>query len=600
MYPTLDSAAVPDLVFVRMDPFVTLAFSVYSSKGVYALLLGSGISRAAQIPTGWEIVEDLIGKVARLSGKEDSSDPAGWYRTVYGKEPTYSDLLEQLAKTPPERTQLLRSYFEPTSEQRERGEKLPTAAHRAIARLVSKGYIKVILTTNFDRLLENALDSEGVRPAVLSTTDAIQGSLPVQHTSCCVIKVHGDYMDTRIRNTPSELAKYDKPVDDLLDRVLDEFGLIVCGWSAEWDSALRAAIERCPNRRFTTYWCSKGSLNAQAEQLAKLRKAEVLSIESADQFFVELEQKIASLESLSASHPLSSKLAAATIKRYVSNPQRKIDLHDLVLAETERIVDAISKANFSLESIPYTEISNYIARYENLTEILQTMFAVGCYWGEDEHISIWQKSLIRLTNPPQFVGSYVVLLANLRLYPALLLLYIGGIVAVVGGKYRTLRALLNETTARDDRERTIPLMVKVNAGAKIFDTRELNQVPDMENTRAPMSKRLFSAARESVREFLPDDRDYQEAFDRFEYLLALSYIQITAREWAPLGLFATRDPFDNEKAIEKVVQAELQRDRAEWPPLKGGLFEGDFEVAMQTKKTFDQFLSRVREQWGIF
>jgi hypothetical protein len=58
-------------------------------------------------------------------------------------------------------------------------------------------------------------------------------------------------MDTRIRNTPEELDKYDPRTDRLLDRIFDDFGIIVCGWSAEWDSALRAAIERCPSRRFT-------------------------------------------------------------------------------------------------------------------------------------------------------------------------------------------------------------------------------------------------------------------------------------------------------------------------------------------------------------
>jgi hypothetical protein len=40
-----------------------LAFSVYESKGVYALLLGSGLSRAANIPTGWEITLDLIRRI---------------------------------------------------------------------------------------------------------------------------------------------------------------------------------------------------------------------------------------------------------------------------------------------------------------------------------------------------------------------------------------------------------------------------------------------------------------------------------------------------------------------------------------------------------
>jgi hypothetical protein len=42
-----------------IEPVTSLAFSVYSGKGVYALLLGSGLSRAAQIPTGWEVTLEL-------------------------------------------------------------------------------------------------------------------------------------------------------------------------------------------------------------------------------------------------------------------------------------------------------------------------------------------------------------------------------------------------------------------------------------------------------------------------------------------------------------------------------------------------------------
>jgi hypothetical protein len=42
------------------DPLIQLAFSLYENKGVFAVLLGSGLSRAAEIPTGWEITLDLI------------------------------------------------------------------------------------------------------------------------------------------------------------------------------------------------------------------------------------------------------------------------------------------------------------------------------------------------------------------------------------------------------------------------------------------------------------------------------------------------------------------------------------------------------------
>ena len=51
-----------------IDPITALAFSVYENKGVYALLLGSGVSRAAYIPTGWEVTLDLIKRVAALEG----------------------------------------------------------------------------------------------------------------------------------------------------------------------------------------------------------------------------------------------------------------------------------------------------------------------------------------------------------------------------------------------------------------------------------------------------------------------------------------------------------------------------------------------------
>lgn len=47
-----------------IDPLIQLAFAVQSGRGAYALLLGSGISRSAEIKTGYEILEDLIEKVA--------------------------------------------------------------------------------------------------------------------------------------------------------------------------------------------------------------------------------------------------------------------------------------------------------------------------------------------------------------------------------------------------------------------------------------------------------------------------------------------------------------------------------------------------------
>lgn len=158
-----------------MDARLSLALSMQSNPGVYALLLGSGVSRPANIPTGWEVVLDLIARLAAMEGEEHIGDPAEWYLDRFGEAPDYSKLLGRLARGPAERQCLLRSYFEPTEEERAEGMKQPTAAHRAIASLCARGYIRVIVTTNFDRLLEQAMSAEGLTPTVISTADAVRG-----------------------------------------------------------------------------------------------------------------------------------------------------------------------------------------------------------------------------------------------------------------------------------------------------------------------------------------------------------------------------------------------------------------------------------------
>jgi hypothetical protein len=50
-----------------------------------ALLLGSGVSRSAGIPTSWEIVLDLIRKAAVLEGTSAEANPEEWYRSVHQK-----------------------------------------------------------------------------------------------------------------------------------------------------------------------------------------------------------------------------------------------------------------------------------------------------------------------------------------------------------------------------------------------------------------------------------------------------------------------------------------------------------------------------------
>jgi hypothetical protein len=108
-----------------MDPLLPLALSIQSNPKGYALLLGSGISRSAGIPTGWEVVLELIQRLAVAEGEDAGPDPADWFLKKYGSEPRYDSLLESVAKSPQDRRSLLRGFFEPTPEEREQGSKVP-------------------------------------------------------------------------------------------------------------------------------------------------------------------------------------------------------------------------------------------------------------------------------------------------------------------------------------------------------------------------------------------------------------------------------------------------------------------------------------------
>jgi hypothetical protein len=81
---------------VPADPLITLASSLQAAPGTYALLLGSGVSRAAQVPTGWEVVTTLARRAATASEEDPGVDPIAWYAGRFGGTADYSRLLEEL------------------------------------------------------------------------------------------------------------------------------------------------------------------------------------------------------------------------------------------------------------------------------------------------------------------------------------------------------------------------------------------------------------------------------------------------------------------------------------------------------------------------
>jgi hypothetical protein len=223
--------------------------------------------------------------------------PEVWWPAQGRGEPRYDTLLEALASTPGGRQAILKGYFDPPPDAG--GAVQPTEAHHALAGLCASGRVKVILTTNFDRLIERALDQAGIPPQVIATSLDVEGMTPLAHAAASVIKLHGDYATSAMRNTAQELAAFPEEFEGLLSRVLDEYGLLVVGWSADYDVALAQAIARCPSRRYPTYWASfRGLLTEPARRLIAARGASEVDTAGADEFLVDLALRIERLDQL--------------------------------------------------------------------------------------------------------------------------------------------------------------------------------------------------------------------------------------------------------------------------------------------------------------
>ncbi len=221
--------------------------------------------------------------------------PELWWADRGRPEPRYDTLLAALASTDAARQALLRRYFDPPPT--EDGPIHPTAGHEALATLCASGRLRLILTTNFDRLIERALEQAGVAPQVIASPAAVGGMTPLMHAPATVVKLHGDYATLGLRNTPEELGTYPSEWNGLLARVFDEFGLLVIGWSAAYDTALREAISSAPSRRYPTFWTSfNGNLAEAARRLIAQRQPAVIDTEGADEFLVDLTQRIKRLD----------------------------------------------------------------------------------------------------------------------------------------------------------------------------------------------------------------------------------------------------------------------------------------------------------------
>jgi len=537
------------------DEVIPIAFALHHSPRRYALLVGSGISRDTGILTAGEITDDLIRKIAGDKIKT-GQNPQGWYKETHeGRAPTFTSLFAELAKSKEDRTAILRPYFEPADKEGKPQKIEPTPAHWNIAHLVRDGVIRMIITPNFDPLLEEAIKIETGKNPVIITHESDPRLMEVTGDQCHIVKLNGNYPSTDLKLTPQDLANYDKNLADYLDRIFSEFGLVICGWSGDHDAGLVKILTAERLRRFAIFWCSRDAPEKIPVGIRNKLHLSTIGIRTANEFFGDLELRIEILRHHERATSLTVESAIKKVKDALREPRPEMILSDLLHEGTDRVLAEVNRFDF----VPVGPINgktifrNRLEELERVSSPLAAMVATIAYYDDGEYADLITETIDRLINlesleedflhngqqvkdveRPSELREY---LHNLRLFPALLVIYSAGISATRKGNFNCLSAILEKPEIRPMSDyaysiHSTPYFERVNIWSVVWTLKQwtLEFGADRFGKQGNPYYYPTKVIQAIISNLIPNEYHFEAAFDTFEYLYGLSYLNQTEAE----------------------------------------------------------------------
>jgi hypothetical protein len=547
---------------MKTDAVVPVAYAMHASPKRYALLLGAGISVAAGLPTASDVSGNMILAVARGRGEQvergkDNEVCLAWFKDTFGEPATFQRLMKELGISEGNRKDGLKRFIYQTDEDGNPVPGVPTEAHRAIARLVKSGMISLIITTNFDPLMEEALKGENV-PYEVITEESDVTQMSIFPDRCRVVKVNGDFERGTLRITPEDLKKYPQVIEDYLKRIFREYGLVICGWSGIFDTHLSEILctPEIP-RRYPVFWC----LRKEGRDPPKVFQALLpngIDIDNADDFFTTLEVMIERFSRFEPRTTLSAAAAVRKVKEALKQSKPELVLPDLINTETDRVLAFLAdKSRYQADDIDGKEFYTAMLReLEDVAAPLAAMVATVAQYDDGTFADLVTDTIERLINVPPItpdfsdilnierktISDYIEGLLQLRRYPALLVIYASGITAVRTRHFNTLEAIIRgpmKYRYAGVLQEKVPYYEHVSVWNVIGFRREW--IVDLAQKRFGKETRWqdypYLAVYVFLQDLIPNRNAFFESLDVFEYILGLAYLADFKEEDVNEGVF---------------------------------------------------------------
>jgi hypothetical protein len=234
----------------------------------YVLMLGAGASMSSGVKRTPTIMDELLEQFGQgLTGSVESRFDQFWH-----------------GKSQATRRAMLEPYLDHS----------PSAGYGKLAELIEAGYLDVVVTFNFDDLVETALKQRGFtdyRRIIRGETIAeeMQKLVDAPAPRFKIVKLHGSLTSSdHFLFDAEEMNEYPKPIADLVTSVTAR-DIIVCGYGF---------ADLCVERAFSmrgesVVWVNPSEVAPRLRVVLKNRRSEDLTIDAKfDDFFDELHAEL--------------------------------------------------------------------------------------------------------------------------------------------------------------------------------------------------------------------------------------------------------------------------------------------------------------------
>jgi Tfp pilus assembly protein PilF len=375
----------------------------YMPDRALAFILGAGASISSGIPAGGHLAKMWLEEAYLRKCLDKKVTLENWAKSEL-KEPTfqlnetatyYSKIFELRFSTDP------KSGYAALEAAMKDAE--PSLGYSILAKILAETRHKVVVTTNFDNLVADALAIHALQHPLIVGHEALSGFVRPQMPRPLVAKIHRDLHLNPINDT-NGVSQLGQGWTDALKGLFVHYTPLVIGYGGN-DGSLMGFLSHLPTGHIPgrLFWCYHRSAkpSAQIQQVIAQHNGVMVAIEGFDEFILQLAEKLFPQFEASQMPADIIKLGEERAQRY----QLRLD----------ELLKNIAKASSNTD-LPNLEKSRELMAKVSLDEDKWWTWELraDAEADLDKRDQIYRDAIARIPNSPELHGNYAIFLKEQR------------------------------------------------------------------------------------------------------------------------------------------------------------------------------------------